>query len=315
MNIFQATVKFIGWLSGSLAGIAALLTFFGYLVTAAHLKLLGLDITLFGLSGEYYLQRGGNFVFYVIDTLSQRILLPLMVIALLPLIIILIVDLFSEQGRLRSWLKSIQQKLAATCVQQATHLKICGLLLLVLLLFLQLGPSVDSLINPLKISDLLYRVSTAESDASIDDCIFLALVNQQQNVLAANFFYLIIAMLRAGLYLSIVWYISKNVKFRIILNLPFFMIFLLYLVFLPMDYGVMLIKSEFPLVTFITKKAEKFQQENYFLLNKTDKAFMLWDDANNKMMWVPVSEVARIDIGRNQPLWQKTINRSCHATS
>lgn len=314
MNIFQATVKFIGWLSGSLAGIAALLTFFGYLITAAHLKLLGLDITLFGFRAEYYLQRGGNFVFYVIDTLSQRILLPLMVIALLPLIIVLIIDLFSEQGRLRTWLKAMKQELTVKCSRQATHLKIWGLLLLILLLFLQLGPSLDSLINPLKISDLLYRVNAAESDALIDDCVFLALVNQQQDLLAANFFYSLIAMLRAGLYLLVVWYISKNLKFRIILNMPFFIIFILYLVFLPMNYGVMLIKSEFPQVSVISKKTEQFQQQSYFLLNKTDKTLMLWDDSNKKMMWIPVSEIARIEVGHNQPLWQKTINRSCHAT-
>ena len=315
MNIFQATVKFIGWLSGSLAGIGALLSLFGYLVTAAHLKLLGLDINLFGFSAEFYLQRGGNFVFYVVDTLGQRIFLPLMVIALLPLILVLIVNLFSFEGRLRNGLRSIKQRLVTKCAQQATRLQMLASLLLIFLLFLQLGPSLDALINPLKISDLLFRINNADSDAAIDDCIFLALVNQQQNILAAHFFYLLIAMLRAGLYLLIVWYISKNLKFRIILNLPFFMIFALYLVFLPMDYGVMLIKSEFPRISLTNKKTENVQQETYFLLNKSDKAFTLWDDSNQKTIWIPVAEVARIDVGPSQPLWQKTINRSCHAKS
>lgn len=46
MNILKAVAKFIGWLSGSLAGIGAILTVFGYLITIANLRLLGLDVSL-----------------------------------------------------------------------------------------------------------------------------------------------------------------------------------------------------------------------------------------------------------------------------
>lgn len=303
MKMFQATVKFIGWLSGSLAGIGALLSFFGYLATAAHLKLLGLDITLFGFGAEYYLQRGGNFLFYVVDTFGQRIFLPLMVIGLIPLTVFLAVDLFPDDGRLRQWLKSQKEKFLASCSRQATRLRTIATLILILLLFLQLGPSLDNLINPLKISDLLYRVNNA--DTATNDCLVQVLVDQRREILAKKFFFLIFEMFRAGLYLLIVWYITENIRYRLIINIPFVMIFALYLIFLPMNYGVMRIKSEFPVLTLTDKKIEKSPQQSYFLLSKSDKAFVLWDAPNQKIIWLPTSKVGSVVIGRNQPLWPK----------
>lgn len=298
-----------------MAGIGALLTFFGYLVSAAHLRLLGLDMSLFGFNAEFYLQRGGNFVFYVVDALSQRILLPLMAICLIPLTLVLATGLFPENGTLRSWLRLAKASVLTMIGLQAQRLRIAASLMLILLLFVQLGPSLDDLINPLKISDLLYRVNEPGTNSKNEDCFLLALIDQNSNILAGAFFYLLISLLRAGFYLLLIWYATENLKFRNVIVAPFSIIFTLYLIFLPMNYGVMRIKNEYPEISFESGKTANGQQTDYFLLNQTDKALVLWDSLSQKILLVPRGELGRAAIGRNRPLWQKPIIRSCYETS
>jgi len=315
MNILKATVRLIGWLSGSMAGIGALLSFFGYLVTAAHVRLLGLDMALFGFNAEFYLQRGGNFVFYVFDALSQRILLPLTVICLIPLTLVMAIDLFPETGRMRTWLKMTKESLLTMLGLQVQWLRIVASLVLILLLFVQLSPSLDDLINPLKISDLLYWANEPDSGRRNKDCFYLALIDQNSNILAGAFFYLLISMLRAGFYLLLISYTTESLKFRAFIIAPFLVIFALYLIFLPMNYGVMRIKNEYPEISFESVKAVNGQQASYFLLNRSDKALVLWDARNQKILLVPQAELGRAYIGRYRPLWQQATNRSCYENS
>ena len=56
MNLIKEAAKFIGWLTGMLAGIVAILYAFGYLVVQTQLHLLGVD-ALLPSGREYYLRR------------------------------------------------------------------------------------------------------------------------------------------------------------------------------------------------------------------------------------------------------------------
>jgi hypothetical protein len=60
MGLLKRTTVFIGWLSGSVAGLGALLYAAGYLVTRAHLHLLGLDRLLVP-GNERFTEEGANF--------------------------------------------------------------------------------------------------------------------------------------------------------------------------------------------------------------------------------------------------------------
>jgi hypothetical protein len=60
MGLLKRTTVFIGWLSGSVAGLGALLYAAGYLVTRAHLHLLGLDRLLVP-GNERFIEEGANF--------------------------------------------------------------------------------------------------------------------------------------------------------------------------------------------------------------------------------------------------------------
>lgn len=307
MNILKATTKFIGWLSGSLAGIGALLTLLGYLVTAAHGRLLGLDITLLGFNPEYYFRQGGNFLFYIVDALSQRILLPILVIFLIPPSLFLAVDLFPEGGRFHGGVAAWKAKFHHLFSRYGNNLKIISFLLLVAMLFLQLGPDLDGFIRPLKISDLIHEAERpGPNSLLLDDPIARALIHNQRDVLKKHFFFLLMSLFRAGLYLYIVWHVTLNRRFRTLLVAPFVIIFWLYAVFLPMNYGVLLVKSEFPPISVESKQSSAAAGKGrFFLLNKTDKAFILWNVDARKIIWVPVGEIGAAEIDRGQPLWSK----------
>ncbi|MGR9037888.1 MAG: hypothetical protein ACU83O_15100, partial [Gammaproteobacteria bacterium] len=299
------------WLSGSMAGICALLTFFGYLVTAAHLNLLGFNMSLFGFNAELYLQRGGNFVFYVVDALAQRIFLPLIVLCLIPLTLVLAISLFPETGKLLTWLRSAKERLQSWVGLQAQRLRIVASLMLILLLFVQLGPSLNNLFNPLKISGLLYETDEAYTHGR-GDIIFNALAKQDSRILSAAFFNLLISMLLAGFYFLLIWHVTENLRFRAVIVAPFLIIFSLYLIFLPMNFGVMLIKSEYPEISFESTQSANGPQADLFLLNQTDKSLILWDSDGQKILLLPHGELGRAEIGRNRDILRKTIDRSCH---
>lgn len=60
----KALAKGIGWLSGSLAGICAILTVLGYLATMSHLHMLGMDVIAGDFNAEFQLRRGGKLHFF-----------------------------------------------------------------------------------------------------------------------------------------------------------------------------------------------------------------------------------------------------------
>jgi hypothetical protein len=63
-NPIKEVAKYIGWLAGSMAGIAAILYAIGYITTRTHLYLLGID-SFIQYAHEYYLMEGGNFFIFL----------------------------------------------------------------------------------------------------------------------------------------------------------------------------------------------------------------------------------------------------------
>jgi len=117
MYVLKQIAKFIGWLSGSLAGIAAILTVCGYLITISNLNLLGLDLSILEYNPEFYLRKGGNFVFYIVNTAGEKILLPI-IFVLVPLSVVL--SLFLSVIK-RSPLYNYINKIRERCTSYSTY--------------------------------------------------------------------------------------------------------------------------------------------------------------------------------------------------
>src|SRR5512136_24341 len=73
MNLIKEAAKLIGWLTGALAGIVAILYACGYLIIQTQLHLLGID-ALLPSGREYYLQEGANFFIVTGKKLERRAL-------------------------------------------------------------------------------------------------------------------------------------------------------------------------------------------------------------------------------------------------
>ena len=73
MELSKGIALFVGWLSGALAGIGAILYACGYLLSTAQLHLLGLS-GLVNYGQERYVEEGGRFLVDVLGLLGEILL-------------------------------------------------------------------------------------------------------------------------------------------------------------------------------------------------------------------------------------------------
>src|SRR5262245_22930436 len=79
-------VAFVGWLASSLGAIGAIFYASGFLISAAHLRLLGLG-QIVTYSHEHYVQQGGEFIRYVAAYAMEAALLFIVVIVAVVLLL------------------------------------------------------------------------------------------------------------------------------------------------------------------------------------------------------------------------------------
>jgi len=89
MELSKGIALFVGWLSGALAGIGAILYACGYLLSTAQLHLLGLS-GLVNYGQERYVEEGGRFLIDVLGLLGE-ILLNLLISAGFVALLVLLV--------------------------------------------------------------------------------------------------------------------------------------------------------------------------------------------------------------------------------
>lgn len=301
MNILKAVAKFIGWLSGSLAGIGAILTVFGYLITIANLRLLGLDVLILNYDAQYYLRRGGNFFFYVVG-LSEKVLLPLLAITLVLSVLCLLLYVFISKTFLQKYLRSLGIKAVDIKSKYLSNLRAFIFVFLVILFLFQLSPGLDLFINPLKVSNLLYDVTEMDNTISKNSIEYYILHGETPE-LKFHFCKILLFVVVAGLLLLVAWRVTSPWKLRVILVSPFVIIFALYVLFLPMAYGVLILTAEFAPIEISSKNQMVSNQSRaFYLLNKTEKEFILWDSTSKKLFWIPTQEVKRAEILPSEPI-------------
>lgn len=321
INIAAGIKGFILWVGGSLAGITALLYACGYLVTRAHLHMLGL-YGFVEFDSDHFLQEGAKFFLEVAYDLAEVALLffTLVGIVLVPLAAAVLLG--------KRWLLPLLERFAAwrelrsstKAPRIARGLFYGGLFAALIWLT---GDSLHPSYAPLCISDLLYSNvgSHADSNECAADSIPYRLSLPLQAALRSgdsetldNVFG---ERLTQAIYLVILacvaWYTVAPWRWRGVLIAPFLVSMGLFLLLLPMDYGVLKRPTVYPVLD-ITAKADAdaasapapgaiLPGATMFLLDKTDNEFIAWNASARKVVWMPADELSSAEIIRMHDLF------------
>ncbi len=296
MNVFKEITALLAWLSGSLAGIAAVFYACGYLIKRAHLNLLGIS-ALFSFSEEQYMQEGARFIAEMAD-LVARIALPLLMVAIA---LAAAVFLLRRTG-LRRRMDAAWEWSAELAERKPWVWRSAAFGALLVLLTVLIDRELALFGAPLAISDLLFAPSGGPGGDAGQ--IREWLVTGDRASLDNLYFNLTLAVIKGGVLLLLAWRVVEPWRLRILLAAPFALAFLLSALMLPMAYGVLKRPARFPrIVADSESKILAGVQGEVFLLDKTDDEFVLWDAVARRVIWLPLDEVKSAEIGRSRFLF------------
>jgi hypothetical protein len=311
VNILKGIAAFTGWLTGALAGVGAILYAFGYLITRAHLSFLGV-YGLFDQNNVYFIQEGAMFVL-VIGELIARTLLPLLVtLGVAALLIGGIAFMLTRYlARSAPGLAERGNQWKGSLVRWREHALLTrSVYVALLMLFLFHADTYLFAFNyPLLISNVLYsEPNTTDAVGGTDPKtreIRNWLIEGNEAKAHAYFLNLLWGDVLAGLLLLAVWHITFGWQWRTLWVSWFLVGFMIYSLSLPMTYGVLVRSTKYPVVTLNTTD-EKLTRGlgTLFLLNKSDKEFVVWDAQGRQLVWIPESEVKRADIRKVESLFR-----------
>ena len=306
MNFLKGAAKFIGWLTGILAGIVAIIYSCGYLIVQTRLHLLGIDVLL--PSGkEYYLHEGANF-FVVTGQKMGLYVLGIISVALLAYIPWSITERSEKGGK---FLAKIRNK--TSIIKQKCNGLWQGaiLIVMVIMLFWPMLYNLDIFRAPLELSGLL---ATSMENGTVSSLSIEAravrelLITGETQRLNGLYSFLLIHCLSAGFLVAAVMRLTSKWPHKHLLTFPFLMVFLIYIFLLPPDFAVLHKAIAFPEVEIISTVKEvkpSRKEDKLLLLNKTDKEFILWNKNKGKALWIPIDKVAKMEIGQAKPVFKK----------
>jgi hypothetical protein len=299
MELLRLIGKFIAWLTGSLAGIAAVLYACGYLVTRAHLNFLGL-YGLFEYSNEHFIQEGGKFLLALTHEGARRALSLLVTSGLLWLGLLVLISGVLKLVPAFSGLVD-KGKIWLSRLQGSTFLRRLLYSFLLFLLILHSEKYHESFTSPLMVSNLLYQTAAPSLTATDQEKevakITSWLLNGDAESAYTNFRDLLWAdVLAAGL-LVLGWRSTWGWRLHVLATAPFLISFLIYTISLPMAYGVLVRPTKYPVIV-LTPGQDPLpsSQGILFLLKKTDHEFVVWDSGRRVVLWIPKNSVTRAEV-------------------
>ena len=309
MKLLRGIAVAVGWLSGSLAGISAVVYACGYLITRAQLHLFGVS-GFFPLSADHFMQEGAKFL-VVIGQQAIETLLGVVAFALVVLAAFLVVWL-----PLVRWLPSLQLDLVnararVVAAVARIHERLpwspafsIYLVLLVLLVWL-LETYRTRFAAPLEVSNILHLMPPPPAGDSAERRITAWLLAEDWRRLETYFTDLLDAETRVILLLIAAWHVTSALARRVALLTPFVFALALYTLYLPMAYGVLMRPTSYNIVALHFRERSVESPLLFFLLSSTDHEFVVWDANARTVFWVPKSEVRRADVHRVQGLFAK----------
>ena len=292
LDVFKA---FLLWIGGTLAGVTAVLYTSGYLVARSHLAMLG----LYGLveyGNDYFLQEGSKFVI----TSAYTVLRPLLSIVAVLGVMVLAAGAIGWLVRGRStdpWVGRATERVRA--VGRSDALRRVVFTLAVLALLWHVWHFYDDYERPLAVVDLLYA-DPVRPGGKVAELI----VTGDTTALHGRFEGLLWGTLLAGLLTWVAWRAATHWRSRGWLVLPFAVALTLYVVTLPMAYGVLERPVRYAVVSLSGESGLPTGEAIYLLSRKSD-GFVVWDAETRRVLWLPTSSVRRAEIRGVRSLFQR----------
>jgi hypothetical protein len=289
---------FLVWLGGSLASITAIFYATGYLITRAHLSMLGLHGVL-DFDNHAIVQEGGKFFLVLGYSTMSNAALPLLAV-LGPAVIGMMVLRRLLGNRAQRWRERFRNRLPGFGTQGWMRL-----LAFVCLFFAFLWHAETFLLkfqNPLCIGNLLYaEAGSTPCPASMmgqgADVLRTALLGRDDRLLNNAFEELVFGFVLAILLAYLTWRTTLPWRWRGWYAAPSLVAAALYLILLPMDYGVLQRPITYPRITLTPGENVSFPMRGpLFLLNQTTQEFVVWDASIRKLFWIPAATVKRAEL-------------------
>ena len=299
LGVLEGFKGFLLWVGGSLAGITALLYTCGYLVTRAHLSMLGLH-GLVEHGSDYFLQEGAKFFLSAgYDVL--RTLLPLAaVVGAVALVAVAAVRAL-RGTRVSERFAQLRRRVGG---QSWWRYAVFAVLFAALLL--HADHYLDAFERPLGVTNLLYADPLGAAPAKPGTATELEawILSGDEASLASQFEDLLVGAIEAAVLAVLAWRVAAPWRSRNWLVAPFVVAVAMYLVTLPMAYGVLQRPVRYALVTFAGDGVPGAGPS--FLLARTGDAFVVWDASAHRVVWVPAGGVKRAEIRGVADLFRAT---------
>lgn len=299
MDSLVAMIRnFVVWIGGSLASITAVFYATGYLITRAHLNMLGLYGVL-DFDSDHIVQEGGKFFLVVGYTTLSNVALPLFVMLGVAVIAVRAMRLRAG-SRAQRWGRRLRDRLPGFCAHGWTRL-----LAFAVLFGAFLWHSEVYLLEfqyPLCIDNLLYADSgrapcAASMMANGANALKAALLRRDERLLDNAFEDLLFAFALAAALSYLTWRITLPWRWRNWYVAPSFIATAMYLVLLPMDYGVLQRPVDYPRIALTLDADLALPTAGpLFLINQTAHDLVVWDASLRKLYWIPAGSVRRAEV-------------------
>lgn len=303
---------FLVWLGGSLASITAMFFATGYLITRAHLSMLGLHGVL-DFDNHLIVQEGGKFFLVVGYSTVSNVALPLLAV-LGPALIAAMVVLRLLGSRAHRWRVLLRARLPG--FGAGGWMRLLAFVSLFLAFLWHAETFLLKFQHPLCIGNLLYAESgSAPCPAAMMEQganqLKQALLERDERLLNNAFEELVFGFALAVVLAYLTWRTTLPWRGRAWLAAPSFIAAVLYLVLLPMDYGVLQRSITYPRITLMLDQQPAFPMSGpLFLLNQTARDFVVWDASVRKVFWIPAGAVRRAELDGTYDLFGAARHRA-----
>jgi hypothetical protein len=297
INVVTRTRAFIVGLGGALAGITAILYACGYLVTRAHQSLLGL-YGLIDFNNDYILQEGAKFFLVTAYSVGRDMVLPLLAILTPAVIAVFLLGLLLRT-RAQRWRDAVRNVVPQ--FDAGRWLRALAFAALFMLFLWHSDIYLDKFEHPLCYTNLLYAeagtTKCAVSDKQGIDALEAALFGSNKPLLDSAFQDLVIGLAEAVSLAYLTWRVTLPWRWHAWCIAPSFFATLIYVILLPMDYGVLQRSINYPRIALTLDEKTAFPVTGpVFLLNKSSSDFVVWGASSRKLFWVPAASVRRAEV-------------------
>lgn len=159
----------------------------------------------------------------------------------------------------------------------------------------------DKFEHPLCYANLLYVddgiAKCAAAAAEDSGGLRRAILQSDRPFLNRAFRHLIIGLAESLAIAWLTWRITRPWRWHVWCIAPPFFATALYIILLPMDYGVLQRTINYPRIALTVDEKIPFPVSGpVFLLNKSSSDFVVWSASTRQLYWVPAANVRRADV-------------------